>query len=113
MLTDYAHLMSWLVYWAGVAAGLFVLRHLIKSWRRPFVRALVQGLYLGILLAPVATNPQQLYFAPAIMKAAMSILSADFESATQAIISLLGMTLLALLLTTTYYVLVIHKKRSA
>jgi hypothetical protein len=113
VLTDFAHILSWIVYWAGVIGGLIVLRHLIKQWRRPFVRILFQGIYLGVLLAPVATDTERLYFAPALMKMTMSILSADFESATQAIISLIGMTLLAILITSAYYVVVKYKKRSA
>ena len=113
MLTDFAHILSWMVYWLGVFGGLIVLRHMIRKWRRPFVRALIQGLYIGILMAPVATDTEHLYFSPAIMKMAMSLLSADFETAIQAIISLIGVTLLALFFTTTYYVIVKHKKRSA
>ena len=113
MLTEQAHMLTWVIYFAGVALGLLVLGHLLRSVRRPFVRVLCRALYLGILLAPVSTDPERLFFTPAIMQAALSAMAGRFEPMQQALISIGGVTLLALLLAITYYLKVFYNKKSA
>src|SRR5210317_38647 len=113
MLTDQAHLLTWMIFLAGVAVGLFVLGHLLHKVSRPLVRVLCRALYLGILLAPVSTDAEKLYFAPAIMQATLSAMAAKYEPMQQALLSIGGMTLLALVLAITYYLMVHYNKKSA
>lgn len=113
MLTEYAHLMSWLVYYFGVVMGFFVLKHLLINMPRSFTKYLLLGLYWGVLLAPVATNGDKFFFTPAIMQLAMSLLSSNPEDAAQAAMSLSGVTVLALLITSAYYLLIVRKHHSA
>lgn len=113
MLTEQAHMLTWVIYFSGVALGLLVLGHLLHGVRRPFVRVLCRALYLGILLAPVSTDPERLFFTPAIMQAALSAMAGRFEPMQQALISIGGVTLLALLLAITYYLKVFYNKKSA
>ncbi len=113
MLTEQAHMLTWVIYFAGVALGLVVLGHLLQRVRRPFVRVLCRALYLGVLLAPVSTDPERLFFTPAIMQASLSAMAGRFEPMQQALISIGGVTLLALLLAITYYLKVFYNKKSA
>lgn len=113
MLSDQAHLITWLIYLLGVGLGVVVLGHFLQGVRRPFVRVLTRSLFLGILIAPVATDPERFYFAPAIMQAALSAMAGKFEPMQQALLSMAVVTLVALLVGIAYYLQVFLNKRRA
>lgn len=113
MLTEQAHLITWCIYLAGVATGLLVLGHFLVLIKRPFVRVLSRALYLGLLLAPVAIDTERMFFAPAIMQVSLSAMAGKMEPMQQALISLVGMTLLALIIGVIYYLKVFFTQRKA
>lgn len=113
MLTEQAHMLTWAIYLSGVALGLLVLGHVLQRTERVAVRVFSRALYLGVLLAPVSTDPEKLFFTPAIMQSALSAIAGKFEPMQQALMSMAGMTLLALLLAITYYLKVTYNKKSA
>ncbi|HSG60575.1 MAG TPA: hypothetical protein VLA24_03985 [Pseudomonadales bacterium] len=112
MLTEQAHMLTWAIYFAGVALGLLVLGHVLQRVERSFVRMFSRALYLGILLAPVSTDAEKMFFSPAIMQAALSAMAGKVEPMLQALVSIGGTTLVALLLAITYYLMVHYKKKS-
>ncbi|MEY3017699.1 MAG: hypothetical protein RL336_834 [Pseudomonadota bacterium] len=113
MLNDQAHMATWLIYLIGVGLGVLVLNHFLQVVRRPFVRVLCRSVFIGLLVAPVATDPDRFYFAPAIMQAALSAMAGKYEPMEQALVSMAGVTLLALFVGIAYYLQVFLKKKRA